>query len=229
MAVIDTFSVLTTGNSTGAGTSFNTASVTLTAGRLYLIAIVNATTEAVSSVTNFTAISGADRIYNGGGQRITVLRALPASTLTGALTITMAASAAFGIWWQIYELTGDYDTGGTNGSAAVVRAESNDGIAIPSLTVTLPTFGSASNGTVGVFTTLGPSITPEAGYTATAEDATWYSQPKRAQWRADNDTTVTATWASGTGAGIALEIANGTGGGGGGPPANTHRLTIPMG
>ena len=136
-----------------------------------------------------------------------------ASPSTGAITITTGETDT-DVTWTVDQFTG-VDTGGTNGSAAVVQSANNrintGGTPASSLTVTLAAFGSTNNATYGAFDEAGTG----AGFTV-GSGFTQLSYPKTddsnlsgySEWKSTNDTTVDINMAGsfdGIG-GVAIEI-----------------------
>jgi len=199
-------------------TSQATASISPTANRLVLIGVVTNKSDVAGEVT---AVSGAGltftqvlNLYFGGDSCMSVWRALSASPSSGVLTIT-ADSYFYG--WSVMEFA-SVDTGGTNGSAAIVQSVSNTAAANNALTVTLAAFGNAENATFGAFSTKVASepartMTPGSGFAEIhdvgLQDPSYgYSNSMATEWRNDNDTTVDATFSDQLDfiGGIAIEI-----------------------
>lgn len=216
---------LTSGTSATDGTSFVTASVTPTADRLVLLAVLSGRNDSVnaevpSSVTGngLTWVQVATVAFDTGAatrHTITILRAMGAAPSAGAITINFSATHQ-SCTWSVAEFAG-VDTGGTNGSAAVVQAVTAasaadaDGL----LSITLAAFGSAENGTYGAFGVNNDRTwTPGSGFTE-LHDLPQTVSPLHTlmtEWRTDNDTSVNAQQSL-TGddiGGIALEIKAGT-------------------
>lgn len=143
---------------------------------------------------------------------LTLLRALGAAPSAGAVTINFAATHHSSSW-SVIEFSG-VDTGGTDGSAAVVQsvtdlsASDADGI----LSVALAAFGSANNATYGMFGSNGSAgFTPGLGFTEIHDvpQATSPTSVLMTEFRVDNDTSVDATRDGGSAldlGGIAVEI-----------------------
>lgn len=161
--------------------------------------------------------------------RLTLFRAMGASPSAGAGTADFGGASQTGCAISVFELAG-VDTGGTNGSAAVVQSATNNGDAVGSLTVTLAAFGSSNNGAAAGFATSNNLATnPDTGWTE-IHDLT-YATPGRSletQWRADNDTSAVGTPSAGTPdmGGIAIEIKAATAGGGINIPVVVNHLRI---
>lgn len=163
--------------------------------------------------------------YDGGGTnvpsaRLTVLRRMPGSNVTGTHVIDFGTGTPAEVLWSIDQSDANVDTGGTNGSAAIVQTAQGTG-ATAALLATLAAFGSADNGTfgAGVIYASGMSAwTVGTGFTALDNYAGNFATDTSllTEYRVDNDTTVDAT-ASTTGnwGMLGIEIKAAAGGGGG--------------
>ena len=104
---------------------------------------------------------------------------------------------------------GGVDVSGVNGAGAIVQFGSSAADAVNGLTLTLAPFGNVNNVAYGVFsvTSKVPAITPGAGFTEIAEQASAESplSALQAQWTT-NDNTIDATWANLRGAVLGFEI-----------------------
>jgi hypothetical protein len=199
--------------------NYSIGSLTYTSGRLYLIAIYH--TDNVDNTTVGT-LSGASQTFDsvatirvdttaGATQRLrlTLFRCLPTSTTSGALTYD-AGRAVTGALWSVNEVTG-MDTGGTNGSAAIVQnITGQTPTTDTSLTLTLSAFGDAANGAFSCWLEgANDAMTPDTGWTELS-DTTMATPGARleTQWRADNDTSPAVSFSGGAQklAGIAVEI-----------------------
>jgi hypothetical protein len=213
--------LLTSGENTGfPNPNGTTASVSPTANRLILIWISTfgsaSTPTAVvgNGITYAHVISTADYDNGFGPTAHHLFRGMSASPSSGTIAITGAASTSF-VNWTVEEVPG-VDTGGTNGSAAIVQsAKQENGSPATSLSVTLAAFGDAGNGTIcGVHTYDTRTRTVGSGFTL-GHDGSVTGVPST-EYRTDPDTTADWTFSSNTRAGaIALEVKPGAGGGGG--------------
>ena len=193
-----TCSNITHGKTTAAS-SATTASVTLTANRLYLLTVTsrNATVDPNQpTVTNFTQVN-TDNYDNAGSQkRITVLRILPAATTTGTLSIGFAAQTQTDIIWILDEFTG-MDTSGVNGAGAIVQSVVNQDRtgSGTTLTATLAAFASTANATYGSCGIGNEPITftPGSGFTTIAQDGSTGNLTGVTEFKNSNDTTVDFT------------------------------------
>lgn len=207
---------LTTDGTDVDATSFTTASISPSANKLVLVAVMSAfaggpTTPTVSGAGMTWTQVATDTVAN---TRLTIFRALDASPGSGALTIDFGAESEQRIAWSISEFDG-IDTGGTNGANAIVQTASNTivyTVASTGITVTLAAFGKASNATFGVVGMRAggnPAITEGTGFTELGEATTGAELGRiETQWRNDNDTSVDWTWASTLSdiVGIAIEL-----------------------
>jgi hypothetical protein len=200
-----------TGNSAAAW-SYATTSKSPTANRLQLIAVASArasgsiATPTVSGC-NLTWVQVATQTYFGSLCRITLFRAMGASPTTGVLTIDFGGQTQDGASWQWCEVP-NTDTGGADGSAAVVQSAVNNGSSTtPS--VTLAAFADADNGTIGFFASRDNVGTWAVGTGFTQIGSAAGNYPRSlSEYNVGNDTTVDAGLTTGTpdfGA-IAVEI-----------------------
>ena len=109
-----------------------------------------------SATPNEPTVSGAGRTWTkistkldaSSRNRITLFRSMQAAS-SGAMTIDFGGQTQANAKYHFSEY-GNVDTGGTNGSAAVVQVVENTNAGTQTgLTVTLAAFGSASNATSG--------------------------------------------------------------------------------
>lgn len=204
-------------------TSYTTAAITATADALVLAAVTgqddgnqDPSTVSIGAGGGLTWVVVATRTFETAGfnrQRITVLRAMASSPSSHALVIDVSNGTGnqTGCLWSVDEFTG-VDTGGTNGSAAVVQSASNfnnsntaagDG-------GVLAAFGDAvNNAAYGAIATRGNNlnIVDEVGYTELAQVATG-SDPQNLQttYKVGEDTTVSWTFPSDEYGAISIEI-----------------------
>lgn len=208
---------LTTGTNTTDATSFQTGSITPTANRLVLLAVLSTI---ASTTPNTPTASGNGLTYveianitfhtiASPWSRLTIFRAMGASPSTGRITMDFGGQTQGSCNWSVSEYDG-IDTSGSNGSGAIVQSATNsaDSSAGP-LTVTLAAFGNANNATFAAFGSgLNGSFAPNGGLTEIHDVAT--SSPAATLetcWSASNDTSPDATPnTTGDLAGIAVEI-----------------------
>jgi hypothetical protein len=209
---------LTGANDTVNNTSFSTASITPTANRLVLALIYNRVWSGTASAptlsgNGLTWVEVAN-VNTTLPRRLTLFRAMGGSPSTGAVTIDMGGVTHVHCIWSIVEFSG-VDTGGTNGSAAVVQSQVNNANAT-NLTVTLGAFADVLNATYGGF-----SYT--ANEAATTGNSGAYTQIHNvnqaenttsilSEYLLANDTSVDASWTtSSLTYGIAVEIKDAVG------------------
>ncbi len=214
MAIIQ--NPLTADSTSVNNTVFTTASVTNTANRLLLLAVANSPVtdvtdppsptvaglgliwEEIKSV-NFS-VSGANNLAN-----LAVFRALGASS-TGPITLTYGTTQDH-VCWALSEFDG-IDTGGTNGSSAIVQSEQNSAGAVNTVTATLAAFSSANNATYGAsaveFSGGTRTFTAGSGFTEIHDVSPGVNLSLETEWRNDNDTTVDQTISSSTNRGCAV-------------------------
>jgi hypothetical protein len=227
------FALVTSGeiNDSTDANSYTGSSVSLTSNNLYLFAVTNRRSTATVTTPTVSGTSCswdqvATRPFDTEAsptQRLTVFRCLDASPGSGALTVDFGGVTQTGIIARLVEVTG-IDTGGTNGSAAIVQTPAtNSSNAATSLTCTLGAFSDAGNGTIGFFASnANAAITQGSGFSLLYDVGN--SAPNRRlmiETRTDNDTTVDATLSSASVGCIALEIKAASGGGGGTPCVRT--------
>lgn len=206
---------LATGSSATAS-SYATASVSLTSGRLYLLTVRNTigagtATQPTVSGASATWTQIATNVYSGNSRRrTTVFRALASSTASGALTISFGGTNQSDADWLLDEFTGMNATG-TNGANAIVQSVTNDdnGVNQTSWSVSLSAFAYSGNATYAVITGGGSAmpVTQKSGFTETGESTVNDFGPE-GQFLASPDTSPSWTL-SGSGAvwmAMALEI-----------------------
>lgn len=221
------FTNLTSGDDTDGNSTATTSSVTLTANRLHLLTVssqqFNGSPAETPTCTGWTQVV-TFVYYNAGGtnipsSRLTILRRMPSSNETGTHTIDFNTVNQTEVVYSIDQSDANVETGGTNGSAAIVQSATGSGNST-ALSATLAAFGNANNGTFGagtIYTSGMTTWTVGTGFTALANLAGGFTTDLSllTEYRTDNDTSVDAT-ASGAGdwGMIALEIAAAGGGGG---------------
>lgn len=208
-----TNNALTSGLSTTDANSYATASVTPTANRLVILCVRNrkagggdtptATGNSLTWVQMGTVLSG------GGTQRITFFRAMSATPTAGAITIDFGGVTQTACSWSVSEFDGVLTTG-TDGADAVsqptVCAAGQSGLTV---VVTLAAFGHVNNGAFGFFFHPFDEVSVEgSGFTAIHNQSSSENNNNIfTEWRADNDTTVDATWATSMGVNEAKALA----------------------
>jgi hypothetical protein len=194
------------------GTSFVTASLTPTNGRLYLATVFSyaAATPNIPTVTGgggLTWVQVTTTISGGGLERVTLFRALKTTGLTsGTITASFGAQSQTSGAIIIDEVTTVNQTG-TDGSVAVRQSNTAIGTGTTG-TVTLPSaFNDATNNAVyATWRHLSAEVaSPKAGWTELSDVGTVAGL--ETEYMVGQDLTATASWASNVAwEGIAVEI-----------------------
>jgi hypothetical protein len=210
---------LTTGSTGVDGTSSPaSASITIHANRLVLVAIANqagVATPATPTVSGLSQTWSQVLTYTvNSNRRLTVFRCMPSSDATGTFSASTGAESEIGWEWSASEFDG-VDTSGTNGSGAI--AQSATGLSsTASLTVSL-TSPSASNAVYGAFHhPAAEAVAAGSGFTLLGTSN--HASPNGSigtDWRADGVASVTASWttSAANNLGIGVEIVAGVTGG----------------
>jgi len=172
-----TASALTSSSSTADGTSFATASVSPGANRLILAAVATAAGSTPNAPTasgnGLTWVEVATVNYVVGNRRLTVFRAMGSSPSAGAVTFSFAGQTQTSAAWIILQLT-NTNTGGTNGSGAVVQSGTAT-VGAGTSTVTGPTLAALENvanlHVAFVSADINGTVTPDADFTEVADVA----------------------------------------------------------
>lgn len=187
-------------------TSYTTASVTLKAGRLYLLSVVNtaASADVISGIAGGgTWTSRATTQYNGTAHRVSTWSYVPNVDYTGTIVVSFGATQTGGRW-ALNEFSG-VDTTTNDGVVQAATGTGNDTTPL----ATLAAFGSANNATFGALAnTADSTTTPGSGFRELS-DLTTSTTPAsflQTEWREDNDTTVDGTITSGQWGACAVEI-----------------------
>lgn len=203
-----------------AGTGFTTASISPGSNKLILLSVNirngSSTEPTVSSISGngLTWVLVNSIYYDTAGssrKKHFLYRAMGASPSAGAITFTAGQSNTH-YTWVVDEIDG-IDTGGTNGSSAVVQSTTNkeDGGNGGELTVTLAAFSNAGNATYGSFgDDTEAAATVGSGFSEVGRvDSTATIHGILTEFKTANDTSVDVTYTAGTGistGGIAVEI-----------------------
>ena len=188
--------------------NFTTASVTIPAGELCLLAVnsdVNAVVPTASGL-NMTFVQHSTSSGGTNNQRITLFRALSLSDQTGVITINFSSTTNLsGCGWSVLSCA-SCDQSGTDGANAIVQAATNSANGTNNLTVTLAAFADANNATFACVTLNGNgTITPGSGFTELGESNN--TRSIESMWKNTNDTTSDWTFSSTfVSAGIAIEL-----------------------
>lgn len=198
-----THTLLTSGSSTTDTTSYATASITPGANKLILAWVVpvrnSGTTGTVTlSGNGLTWTQVRTEIGSTVSMRGALFRAMGASPTAGVVTITTSAQSN-GCTWILSEFDGVVTTG-TDGADAVVQSNGTNSASATSLSVTLSAFADAGNATFGAFGHRNSdAVTGGSGFTEIADVlGTGPDSGSQTEWRADNDTSVDASWTNAT-------------------------------
>lgn len=204
--------------------SMSTSSISPSSNALILVAV--ATRNNLNVTANEPTVSGNGLTYEviqtaihddigSTRRRVTLFRALGASPTAGAVSVDLGGQTQTDIVVIVDQVTG-VDTGGTNGSGAIVQSDKNTSSSATSLTVTLGSFSSANNYTYGAFShnnASGETINPGSGFTELEEQDSASNISVQTEYLAGNDTTVDSSTSGSTAqnyGGIAIEIKEAT-------------------
>lgn len=216
-----TFSNLTANGVPTLARSYATASVTPTANRLVLVAVI-AFRETVALQPPQPTVTGngitydlvrAQDVQSTGADRSTmwVFRGMSAAPTAGAITINFGVAPVLirACAWSVSESSVDVVTSGTNGVGAIVGSNSASNASVtntqsasfsPAMTA-----GNAGYCAVGIMAAL--PQTPRAGWTELADVTGASAASLEAQYIAGTDTAGSSTWATTTVAGaIVVEV-----------------------
>jgi hypothetical protein len=210
------FSSLTDNSSASDATTYATASVTLTANRLYLLFVSHRTTTgpvtaATATSTGATWVAIDSQGFNNddgtGLNRITVLRTMVGSDQTGAITIAFGGQTQLGAAWAVIEVTG-MDTSGTNGSGAIVTSNKNLSTGVLTLTLTFAALSASANRPIAGFGSINSNAANQStDWTQLAERIGDTAYLCVAWNDSDADTTVVSTISSNSDhGGVGIEI-----------------------
>ena len=201
---------LTIGGSGSEASSYGTASISPTPGRVVLVGVQSESKDGSYAIPT---LSGVNMTWtqiatiSGTQGRNTLFRGLATAPIAGAITINLG-EAQFNCSWVVDEVAGCVRSG-SNAADAIVQSASANGVApTTGLTVTLGALAHAKNIAYGmVIAKEATGITPGSGFTELAEHHTSGNGRMQSQYKA-NDNTVDWTWASNAGAvrGIAVEL-----------------------
>ncbi len=160
-------------DATGSGSSFNTASTTYKAGRLYLLAVVQITTDS-GATANVPTVTGASQTWAAVAnilgantrRRLCVFRCMPSANASGALTIDYSGQDQVTAQWLADEF--DNCVLGANGANALPQ-----GVGAENTSATLAAFRRPGNATWAAFRSApgATTMTQEAGYTELSDTA----------------------------------------------------------
>jgi len=217
MAIVVTS--LTNGTDTDGNSTSTTASITIPANCLATLRVNSRTgitadpNQPTATSTGATWVAINSVVYDSTSssrKRLTVLRTMVASNQTGAITIDFGGQNQTDVEWSVETTDATVDTGGTNGSGAVVQSATNTDADGGACTVTLAAFGSTNNATMGFFANDSGTgtMTVGSGFAALGVNA-GATLTGGTEWKNSNDTSVDATFDAVVGAttgGIAIEV-----------------------
>ena len=209
-----TVTVLTQDKVNSPGATVTTASVSPSAGKLYVLVIAhrsfNSNAFFPNSVTGcgmtWTAKLGQFITHASSAGRIMVYTATGDAPTSGAITITHGVSIQCSEW-ALLEFTDAY-AAGISGGKAVNQVVSTEGTGTGA-SISMGTFKNADSGTLGIFGLFSnQNITPDSNFTEIAEQ-TGTTQPFSLEvaYEAANDNSIDPSWTtSSQWGGIGLEI-----------------------
>ena len=197
---------LTTGVDSTDATDYTTASVTLKAGRLYLMSFVNTAADAavISGIAGGpTWASRSTTQYNTTAHRVSIWSGVPTADYTGTIVVSFGATQTSGRW-SLNEFSG-VDTATTDGIVQPAVGTGNDTTPL----ATLAAFGSSNNATFGALANTADSTTAPGTNFRELSDLTTSTTPAsflQTEWYEANDTTVDGTITSGQWGVCAVEL-----------------------
>ncbi|MGE5144961.1 MAG: Ig-like domain-containing protein [Acidobacteriota bacterium] len=212
--------LLTSGNNAANQKVYTTASIAPAPNALITIAVLMRRSSGVISptitgggMTKWDLVANADFDTQGTPtKRLIIFRAMSATPGSGPVTITFTSSVS-NVQWIVSQWDG-VETGGTNGSGAIVQTGTARSDGATTLGVALAPFAAANDvayGAVGVAKN-GPAVTPASGFTEIAEVSSGETSALETEW-ATNQPAVGASWGTSTKAGmLAVEIKAGNAG-----------------
>lgn len=214
------FAVLTSGGTGVDASSFATASISPSAGKLILICVyVNETsgTPPVPSLSGCSITWAQVATSTTGTVRAAIFGGTSASPSSGAVTIDFSGNSQSDCEWIVVEGTG-FDIGGTSASNAIVQTNTNTGSGISSLLINLSSFSNPANVPFGfVCSRDGPAdyVTPGSGFIELANVTVPHNA--QAQWQNAVDTSVDWSFSQPLidCCGVAVELRAASEGGGG--------------
>lgn len=202
---------ITSGEGGTGFTTKDTASVNIVAGRLYILSVENKRAAGSPNVPTATGLSqtwaqiATKASSSGQASNVTLFRCVPSSNQSGAITMDFGGQAQDRAVWVLDEFSNISDTGGSNGSVAVVQSGNTAGNGT-SASITLSALGSPNNASYGAIGNIGPvAVTPGSGYTETAEPGS-AETGLETEFKAAGSTTVDWSFSSTDYEGLAIEI-----------------------
>ena len=208
-----TFAHIASGKGADNATQQTTASVTLLANRLALLTVVN-----VVNVPNVPTVAGWTLVAThviGDINRVSIFRRMAAVDSTQTPVISFGGQVQFYNRWSIEQSGASINTGGTNGSGAIVQVKRGGAVGVVQnclITFDAP-FASAAHSTFAAFGGSVASAAPTAGsgFTELARPGVepFGNRALYVQYKPAADTTADMAWSAtyDVWTGIALEIA----------------------
>lgn len=215
-----THTLLTSGNNPANQKVYTTAAIAPAPNALITVAVLmrrsgGALTPTISGggMTAWQLVANGDfDTQSAPTKRLVIFRALSSSPGSGPITITFGNSVSNAQW--IVSQWAGVETGGTNGSGAIVQTGLARSDGATNLAVALAPFSGANDvayAVVGVAKN-GPIVTPGTGATEIAEVSSGETSALETEW-ATNLSTMSAGWGTATKAAmLALEIKAGNSG-----------------
>lgn len=208
-----TFTHLASGKGADNATQQSTTSVTLTANRLALLSVVN-----VTNVPNVPTVAGWTLVAThviGDINRVSIFRRMAAADSTQTPVISFGGQVQFYNRWSIEQSGASINTGGSNGSGAIVQVKRGGAVGVVQnclITFDAP-FASTAHSTFAAFGGSVSSAAPTAGsgFTELARPGVepFGDRALYVQYKPAADTTADMAWSAtyDVWTGIALEIA----------------------
>lgn len=209
-----THTLLTSGNNAANQKVYTTAAISPAPNALITVAVLmrrsgGALSPIISGggMSSWSTVASLDFDTQASpAKRLTIFRALSASPGSGPVTITFPSSVSNAQW--IVSQWDGVETGGTNGSGAIVQSGTARSDGATGLAVSLAPFAAPNDvafGVVGVAKN-GPIVTPGSGLTEIAEISSGETSALQAAWGA-NQNSVAASWGISTKAALlAVEL-----------------------
>jgi hypothetical protein len=204
----------TTGGTGTDGTSATTASISLDAGKVILVATYVDKGSAAGSDVQTLTDSGSGATWDevdvedfaaSNRSRLRLFRAVLASPFTGTLTVNTSSTHGY-FGWSVVQCEGAAT--GSNGADAIVQTVSVDdgGVSAAALTVNLAALSDPANVTFGFMGKISTAVvTAGSGFTELGENNA--EQTIQAQWSSTGATACAWSWSGNQRhAGIAIEL-----------------------
>lgn len=209
---------LLVGGSVASSNSYTTASVTLQANTLILLAITldNGGTPAPTintpTMTGVTFVQIGTITDAGGTRRTSLFRTMATAQTTGTITIGLGATLGTdGINWSVDSFS-NVDITGSNGANAIVQSNTGTESGGTSLTITLGAFSNTNNATYGAIgMNANFAITAGSGFSQLGQVTN--KGQLQTEFDTVNNTSVSWSWTGGAvteGVGVEIKFVNQT-------------------